>query len=110
VRNHFLNVNYVYIKDFAQQINLQTYLNLMNSVKTWLTYSHTFQTNNKLERKYGVVLQRQCWGMVLTYTERPDDKRVGCTFFIPGMGERLKRSPVRFTEEGKYGKEGPDFF
>jgi LPS-assembly protein len=110
VRNHYLNVNFVYIKDFAKQLNMQTYLNLMNSLKTWITYSHTFLTNNQLEKRYGVVLQRQCWGLVLSYTDRPDDKRVGVTFFIPGIGERLKRSPVKFPEEGKYGKEGPDVF
>jgi LPS-assembly protein len=109
-RHHYLNVNYIFIKDFAKQINLSTYLDLVPSLKTWLTYGHTFQTNNRLENRYGVVLQRQCWGLVLSYTERPDDKRIGFTFFIPGLGEKQKRSAVRFPDEGKYGREGPDFF
>jgi hypothetical protein len=79
-------------------------------VKTWLTYGHTFETNKKLEQRYGVILQRQCWGVSLSYTERPDDKRVGFTVFIPGLGEKLKRSPVQFQEESKQRGEGPDFF
>jgi hypothetical protein len=108
-RQNYLSVNYIFIRDFAKQINVETYLNLMQSVKTWLTYGHTFETNKKLERKYGVVLQRQCWGVVLSYTERPDDKRVGFTVFIPGLGEKMKRSPVRFPEEAK-NRESPDFF
>lgn len=109
-RQNFLSVDYLFIKDFAQQINVSTYLNLMRSVKTWLTYGHTFQTDKRLEKRYGLVLQRQCLGVALSYTERPDDKRVGFTLFIPGLGERLKRSPVRFPGEGKQGQESPDAF
>ena len=108
-RQNFLSVNYLYIKDFAQQINVVTYLNLFNSVKTWLNFAHTFQTNKQLERKYGVIFQRQCWGVNLSYTERPDDRRIGATIFIPGIGEKLKRSPVAFPDELRQGKEGPDF-
>lgn len=108
-RQNYLNLNYVFVKDFAKQINVEAYLNLMRSVKTWVTYGHTFETNKQLEKRYGVVLQQQCWGVVLSYTERPDDKRVGFTVFIPGIGEKMKRSPVRFPDE-RGGKEGPDLF
>ncbi|MFH1594972.1 MAG: LPS assembly protein LptD [Pseudomonadota bacterium] len=109
-RQNYLDVNYIFVKDFAKQINVSTYLNLMRSVKTWITYGHTFETDKKLEQRYGLILQRQCWGVALSYTERPDDKRVGFTLFIPGLGEKLKRSPVRFPEEGKQKGEGPDLF
>jgi hypothetical protein len=108
-RQNYLSVNYIFINDFAKQINVETYLNLMQSVKTWVTYGHTFETNKKLERKYGVILQQQCWGVALSYTERPDDKRVGVTVFVPGLGEKMKRSPVRFPDEAKT-KESPDLF
>ncbi len=108
-RQNYLNVNYIFVKDFAKQINLETYLNLMRSVKTWFTYSHTFETGKKLENRYGIVFQRECWGVVLSYTDRPDDQRIGFTVFIPGLGEKLKRSPVRFPDESKE-KQGPDYF
>jgi LPS-assembly protein len=107
---NYLNVNYIYVKNFAQQINISTYLNLLRSVKTWLTYSHTFETNNKLEHRYGVILQRQCWGLSLSYTERPDDKRVGFTLFIPGLGEKQQRSPVQFKEESQQRGDWPTLF
>ncbi len=84
-RQNYINLNYVYIKDFAKQINVETYLNLLRSVKTWVTYGHTFETNNKLERRYGVVLQRECWGIVLSYTDRPGDQRVGFSGVHPGV-------------------------
>jgi LPS-assembly protein len=108
-RQNYINLNYVFVKDFAKQINVETYLNLLRSVKTWVTYGHTFETNNKLERRYGLVLQRQCWGVVLSYTDRPNDQRIGFTLYLPGLGEKFKRSPVRFPEESK-NQRGPDLF
>ncbi|MBU4355613.1 MAG: LPS assembly protein LptD [Desulfobacterales bacterium] len=108
-RQNYINVNYVYVKDFAKQINVEAYLNLMKSVKTWVTYGHTFETNNQLEKRYGVVLQRDCLGVVLSYTDRPNDQRIGFTVFIPGLGEKMKRSPVRFPDESKH-KDSPDLF
>ena len=108
-RQNYINVNYVFIRDFAKQINVEAYLNLMRSVKTWVTYGHTFETNNQLEKRYGVVLQRDCWGVVLSYTDRPNDQRFGFTVFIPGLGEKMKRSPVRFPDESKH-KDSPDLF
>jgi hypothetical protein len=108
-RQNYINLNYVFVRDFAKQINVEAYLNLMRSVKTWVTYGHTFETNNQLEKRYGVVLQRDCWGVVLSYTDRPNDQRFGFTVFIPGLGEKMKRSPVRFPDENKH-KESPDLF
>jgi LPS-assembly protein len=106
---NYVSANYIFVRNFAKQINVETYLNLLSSVKTWLTYGHTFATNNQLEKRYGVVLQRQCWGVVLSYTNRPNDQRIGFTVFIPGLGEKMKRSPVRFPNESK-NQEGPDLF
>jgi LPS-assembly protein len=106
---NYVNLNYVFVKNFAKQINVETYLNLFRSLKTWVTYGHTFETNNQLEKRYGLVIQRQCWGIVLSYTDRPNDQRIGFTVFLPGLGEKFKRSPVRFPEEGK-NREGPDLF
>jgi LPS-assembly protein len=106
---NYVSANYIYVRNFAKQINVETYLDLFRSVKTWLTYGHTFATNNQLEQRYGIIFQRQCWGIVLSYTDRPNDQRIGFTIFIPGLGEKMSRSPVRFPNE-KRNKEGPDLF
>jgi LPS-assembly protein len=106
---NYVSANYIYVKNFAKQINVETYLNLFRSVKTWFTYGHTFTTNNQLEKRYGVIFQRQCWGVVLSYTDRPNDQRIGFTVFIPGLGGKMMRSPVRFPSKPG-GQEGPDLF
>jgi LPS-assembly protein len=106
---NYISANYIFVRNFAKQINVETYLNLFRSVKTWLTYGHTFATNNQLEKRYGIVFQRQCWGAVLSYTDRPNDRRIGFTIFLPGLGAKMARSPVRFPTENR-GQEGPDLF
>lgn len=100
-RRNYLNVSYLYLKDFANQINVSTYLDIFRSVKTWITTRHTFLTGKKLETQYGLILQRQCWGVALNYTDRADDQRVGFTIFIPGIMEKFKRPPIGPREAGE---------
>ena len=99
-RQKYLNVNYVLIKDFANQINVTTYINLLPSVKTWFTFNHTFRFDNKLERRYGIILQRQCWGVAIAYTDRPDDQRISFSLIIPSLIGKFRRLPV-FIPEGR---------
>lgn len=93
-RRNYLNVSYLYLKDFANQINVATYLDLFRSVKTWITTRHTFLTGRKLETQYGLIFQRQCWGVALTYNDRADDQRVGFSIIFPGVMEKFKKPPM----------------
>jgi|UniRef100_A0A7V6DPC2 LPS-assembly protein len=101
----YVSINYLFIKNFANQITATTYLNLFPSMKTWFTFNHTFLTSNKLERRYGLIFQKQCWGVAFSYTERPDDHRVSVTLIIPSMIEKLNRLPV-YIPEGRKGEGG----
>ncbi len=103
----YLNINYLFLKNFANEITATTYLNLFPSMKTWFTINHTFLTSNKLERRYGIIFQKQCWGVALSYTERPDDQRVSVTLIIPSMIEKINRLPVYIPEAQEAGR-GPD--
>lgn len=101
VTQKYLNVNYLFIKNFANQITVTTYLNILPSFKTWFTVNHTFLFNNKLERRYGVVIQRQCWGLAFSYTDRPDDQRLSFTLIIPSLMGKVNRLPVYIPEGGE---------
>ena len=105
VSQKYLNINYLFIKNFANQITATTYLNLFPSMKTWFTINHTFLTSNKLERRYGLIFQRQCWGVAFSYTERPDDHRVSVTLIIPSLIEKINRLPV-YIPEGRESERG----
>ena len=105
VSQKYLNINYLFIKNFANQITATTYLNLFPSMKTWVTYNHTFLTSNKLEQRYGVIFQKQCWGVAFNYTERPDDHRVSVTLIIPSMIEKISHLPVHIPEASGNGQD-----
>lgn len=98
-RQNYLGVDYLYLKNYAQQINTVVFLNLFRSIKTWITHQHTFITEQRIETQYGLVFQRQCWGLSLNFADRADDKRVSFMIFIPGLGEKLLRAPVQYRTE-----------
>ncbi|MEJ5330485.1 MAG: LPS assembly protein LptD [Desulfobaccales bacterium] len=98
-RQNYLNVGYLYLKDFANQINVATHLNLLPSLKVSLKASHTFLTGKKLEKSYGVVLQRQCWGLAFSYATLPGDQRVGFSIILPGLLEKFQKAPIQVPEE-----------
>uniref|UniRef100_A0A7C5AMF9 LPS-assembly protein LptD n=1 Tax=Desulfobacca acetoxidans TaxID=60893 RepID=A0A7C5AMF9_9BACT len=104
-RRQYLDVSYLFIKNYANQINVAAYLDLIPSLKTWVTFNHTFLYTKKLERQYGVILQRQCWGVAITITDRPDDTRVGVSLFVPSLMERTRRLPVNFPSEARFVKD-----
>ncbi len=97
-RNNYLNLGYLYLKNFANQVNVTTAVDLLPSLKTYLQASHTFLTNKKLEQQYGLVLQRQCWGIAFSFTTLPDDHRISFSIILPGLMEKFKRPPINVSE------------
>lgn len=97
-RNNYLNVGYLYLKNFANQVNVTAFIDLLPSVKTYLQASHTFLTNKKLEQQYGLVLQRQCWGVAFSVATLPDEQRFSFSIILPGLMEKFKKPPIHVPE------------
>ena len=85
---HFLNLDYVYFKNYANQLNSQVFLDLFRSFKLGISNQHTFASGRQLENKYQLIFLRQCWGLSLTVADRPQDKYVSVSFILPGLVER----------------------
>jgi LPS-assembly protein len=85
---HFLNLDYVYFKNYANQINSQLFLDLFRSFKIGIGNQHTFTSGRQLENKYQLIFQRQCWGVSLTFADRPQDKYFSVSLILPGLVER----------------------
>ena len=60
---YFLNLDYVYFKNYANQINSEIFLDLFRSFKIGINNQHTFTSGRQLENKYQLIFQRQCWGV-----------------------------------------------
>jgi LPS-assembly protein len=97
-RSNYLSLGYLYLKDFANQINVTAAVNLLPSVKTQVQARHTFLTNKKLEQQYGLVLLRQCWGVAFTFATLPDDRRFSFSIVLPGLMEKYQKPPVKLPE------------
>jgi LPS-assembly protein len=85
---YFLNLDYVYFKNYANQINSELFLDLFNSIKIGINNQHTFTSGKQLENKYQLIFQRQCWGLAFTFADRIQDKYFSVSIIIPGLVEK----------------------
>lgn len=85
---NFFNIDYSYLKNYANQINADLFLQLQRSLQIGISNQHTFVTGKRLENKYSLIFQRQCWGLRLTFADREYDRYFGVTVIIPGLVEK----------------------
>jgi LPS-assembly protein len=48
---------------------------------------YSFSLDQNIETEYRVTLSRQCWGVMVSYVEKPDDQRVSVGFTLTGIGQ-----------------------
>jgi len=48
---------------------------------------YSFVLNQNVETEYRVTLTRQCWGVMVSYVDKPDDQRISVGFTLTGIGE-----------------------
>jgi LPS-assembly protein len=48
---------------------------------------YSFALNQNIETEYRVTLSRQCWGVMVSYVDKPDDQRVSVGFTLTGIGQ-----------------------
>ncbi len=90
VGRNFLNVDYIYFKNYANQINSELFLDIFRSIKVGINNQHTFLQGKRLENKYRLIFTRQCWGLALTVGDRVADRYVSVSLLIPGIVEKQK--------------------
>ncbi len=95
---HFLNFDYIYFKNYANQINSEIFFDLFRSFKIGVNNQHTFVSGKQLENKYRLIFQRQCWGVALTFADRILDKYVSFSIIIPGL---IEKQPTPQTQQPK---------
>ncbi len=85
---NFFNVDYIYFKNYANQINSELFVDVFRSVKVGINNQHTFLRGKRLENKYRLIFTRQCWGLALTVGDRVSDRYVSVSLLIPGIIEK----------------------
>lgn len=92
---NFLNIDYIYFKNYANQINSELFLDVFRSVKIGINNQHTFLEGKRLENKYRLTFTRQCWGIALTVGDRVADRYVSLSLLIPGIVEKQQLPQAR---------------
>lgn len=85
---NFLNIDYIYFKNYANQINSELFLDIFRSIKIGINNQHTFLEGKRLENKYRLIFTRQCWGVAITVGDRVSDRYVSLSLIIPGIVEK----------------------
>jgi LPS-assembly protein len=84
---HFLNFDYVYFKNYANQINSEIFLDLFRSFKVGINNQHTFVSGKRLENKYRLFFHRVCCRVALWFADRIFDRLCRLLILIPGRVE-----------------------
>lgn len=48
---------------------------------------YSYDSNERIETQYGIDYHKQCWGAIITYTDRLEEKIFMITFNLLGLGE-----------------------
>lgn len=94
-RGDRLDISYRYIRnDTTTDTNTEVeYLDIWARIKAAeavdLIYKnrYSYENNESIETKYGIDYHQQCWGAILTYTEKLEEKIFMITFNLLGLGE-----------------------
>jgi LPS-assembly protein len=48
---------------------------------------YSYSLNQNIETEYRVTLMRQCWGVIVSYIDKPDDQTISVSFTLTGIGQ-----------------------
>jgi LPS-assembly protein len=86
-RLDILEVDFVYDRDNAKNLNYDISLNLLQGFSVGASSERDLIVDYNIENSYWVDYQSQCWGMRLLYEDLEEDKRVMLTFRLLGLGD-----------------------
>ncbi len=64
-----------------------TKIHVMEPLDLLYVKRYSFDTHSSLETSYGIQYTSQCWGALLSYTSRPEEKLIFLTFSLKGIGK-----------------------
>jgi len=73
----------------VDEIGAQLYLNLWEGVSINVRSDYDLKRTRNIKSEYNIMLQRQCWGISVSYVDDPsaDDRRVALGISLYGVGE-----------------------
>ncbi|WP_187149249.1 LPS-assembly protein LptD [Desulforapulum autotrophicum] len=73
--------------DPSETLYVKTNVVITPSLNAFISHEEDLYNNERVETSTGIGYHRQCWSMVLTYRDQPDDRSVGFFINLYGIGE-----------------------
>ncbi len=71
----------------VDEIDAALTVKLTEGLTFFVRRDYSFTLNQNIETEYRVTLARQCWGVMVSYVDKPDDQRISVGFTLTGIGE-----------------------
>jgi LPS-assembly protein len=87
-----VQVGYRYSREELSYLEGRFALPLTSQLSASVLGRYSFDKGDFLESRYSLEYKRQCWGIIATYTDRPDNKSFTVNFTLAGVGSLV---PIR---------------
>jgi LPS-assembly protein len=76
-------------KTIVDEIGTQLHLNLWEGISFNMRSDYDLERTRNIKSEYNIMLQRQCWGISVSYVDDPvaDERRVALGISLSGVGE-----------------------
>lgn len=85
-RGNFAGIGYQYSRGVVDYLEGRLGLNLVNPFVFNYTGRYSFDKGGFLEGYYALEYKRQCWSLMLSFRDRPDNREVMVSFSLSGVG------------------------
>jgi LPS-assembly protein len=85
-RGDSLTIDHRFTKDSLEYIRGKVFIRTTESLDISYDGRYSIMEDRYLENIYAIDYRHQCWGIQLSYSERPEEKRYLLVFNLSGMG------------------------
>jgi LPS-assembly protein len=91
-RGDSLTVNYRKKQDpdgntIVNEVDARLTINLTEGLTFMARRDYSYSLNQNIETEYRVTLMRQCWGVMVSYIDKPNDQTISVSFTLTGIGQ-----------------------
>ncbi len=86
-RGDRVDLSYRYIRDETRYLEARVRIKTIKPLDFIYFNRYSFNEEMSIETSYGLEYTHQCWGALLTYTDRLEEKIIFLTFNLRGLGD-----------------------
>jgi LPS-assembly protein len=72
---------------FVNELDGRLTVNLTQGLTVMVRRDYSYSLSQNIETEYRVTLMRQCWGVMVSYIDKPNDQTISVSFTLTGIGQ-----------------------